>query len=216
MGTVFLNMFSKLLCLAAVAAVALSQDDDAFDVEVGIKSATHSVSNLGVRLAAVERAVGVVADGLGTAERSMRRVAPLVDNANALVEDVDVINSTLINQLEGRKNMLTDKLSTTRESLDAKLKASLAAIKAKMTAQNDAISAELDARIEAVESQVKKVVDDAASRHIHLRFRQVHRRRQRLGPGQGLQGSHHWRHCTHGRRSLGWMVQRRRPRLWLR
>jgi len=153
-------MLSKLLVLSAVA-LALGQDDDAFDVEVGIKAATHSVSNLGVRLAAVERAVGVVADGLGTAERSMRRVAPLVDNANALVEDVDVINSTLINQLEGRKNMLTAKLSTTRESLDAKLKASLAAIKAKMTAQNDAISAELDARIEAVESQVKKVVDDA-------------------------------------------------------
>ena len=120
-------MLSKLVCLAAIASVALAQDDDAFSVEVEVSGTSQSVSNLGVRLAAVERAVGVVADGLGTAEKSMRRVAPLINDALARVEDVDVVNSTLINQLAARKSMLTAKLSTTRESLDAKLKASLQA-----------------------------------------------------------------------------------------
>ena len=54
------QMFSKLLALTIVA-VAYAQDDDAFDVELEVQDASQKVGNLGVRLAAVERAVGVVA-----------------------------------------------------------------------------------------------------------------------------------------------------------
>jgi hypothetical protein len=157
-------MFSKLFTLAAVAAVAYAQDENtnaAFDVEAGVQAASNAVNNLAIRTSAVERAVSGVAKGLVTAEKSMRRVAPLTDAANSLVEDVDAINHTMVTQLVDRKASLIAKLSTTRESLDAKLKKSLADIKAKMDAQNEAINAELADRIKAVEAQVSTVVEDA-------------------------------------------------------
>merc|ERR1719337_339489 len=89
-------MFSKLFTLAACAAVAFpgafAADDEniraAFDVEAGVKAATGSVNNLAIRTAAVERAVSGVAQGLVTAEKSMRRVAPLTDAANSLGEQL--------------------------------------------------------------------------------------------------------------------------------
>lgn len=135
--------------------------DAAFAIEADIGATTTHVDNLGVRLAAVERAVGVVASGLVAAEKSMRRVSALGGNVAALQEDAAEVNQTLVEQLVDRKAYLVEKLASTRSALDDKLKASLAAITAKMNAQNQAIDDEVKGRVSKVAEDVSTVVEAA-------------------------------------------------------
>jgi hypothetical protein len=157
-------MMFKLVALACVATAYASPEENlnaAFAAEVDVKETTRNVNNLGARLSAVERAVGVVASGLATAEKSMQRTTALAGSVAGLQEDVAAVNDTLVTQLVDRKAYLVDKLASTRAALDEKLQASLAAITAKMSAQNQAIDDEVKGRVDAVANDVSTVVEAA-------------------------------------------------------
>jgi gas vesicle protein len=168
-------MFSKLVALSCLAAVALARNDrDALELKDALAETANKAANVDAKITAGEHGTRMISESVGAADDSVTgRLSTVTDAIETINSDAADLADNVASQLDETKDYLDKALIDTTDTVSDRMKDAIRELTAKIAEQKASIDKKIADKLKARVAEADAIDAQVTASKARLAKRQV-------------------------------------------